>query len=138
MGYSRVCGDQSMIKQFALALLLLTTCLIATQPAVQAKDLFSDACNQTSAADAAACKDKTDNNPLTGTNGTLIKIANIVSIIAGGAAVIILIISSLRYVISGGDSGKTQSAKEGIIGALVGLAIIVLARSLIGFVLSKL
>lgn len=126
-----------MIRHLALSLLLLITCLAVAQPAVQAKDLFGQACNQ-STANAAACKDNSGDNPLTGSGGALVGIANIVSIVAGGAAIIILIISAIRYITSGGDAGQVKSAREGVVGAIIGLAIIVLARSLIAFVLDRL
>jgi type IV secretory pathway VirB2 component (pilin) len=77
-------------------------------------------------------------NPLTGTNGLLYKVSTIVATVAGIVAVIIIIVSGLRYITSGGDSQKTASAKGTLIGSIIGLVIIVLAQSIITFVVRRL
>jgi Type IV secretion system pilin len=79
-----------------------------------------------------------NNDPVSGSNGLLAKITNIVSYVAGGAAIILLLVGSIRYITSGGDSGNVKKAKDTVFYALIGLAVIVVARSLILFVLSKL
>lgn len=61
----------------------------------------------------------------------------ILSIIAGIAAVIMLIIGGLKYVTSGGDSSSIASAKTSIIYALVGIVVVVLSQLLVKFVLTK-
>jgi len=85
---------------------------------------------------SSACSGGT-NDPVSGPNGVLKKITIIVATIAGIAAVIIIIISGLRFVMAGGDSQKIASARSAIIGALIGLVIIVLSASIITFVVSK-
>lgn len=77
-------------------------------------------------------------NPLTGPGGKLEAITSIIAYIAGVAAIIIIIVSAIRFITAGGDSGKAASARSTLTGALIGLAIIVLAKVLIDFVLSKL
>ena len=89
------------------------------------------------AAKSAVCQDNTDKNPLTGDGGVLIGIANIIALIAGAAAVIVLIVSSIRYITSGGDQQKVSSAKSTLINALIGIAVIVLGRTLIVYVLNR-
>ena len=68
---------------------------------------------------------------------TIGHVINILSIIAGVAAVIMIIIGGLRYIISGGDSNSTSGAKNTIIYALVGLVVAVLAQALVRFVLEQ-
>jgi hypothetical protein len=126
-----------MIKQILLAVMLMF-CTLALPPAVKAADLFNKVCGEAGTGDSAACQGNNGNNPVAGTDGAIVHIANIIAIIAGGAAVIILLVSAIRYITSGGDAGKAKSARDGIVGALIGLAIIVLARSIIAFVLGKL
>lgn len=88
---------------------------------------------------SATCKSYNGTtNPLTGTNGTLYKITTIVATIAGIAAIFIIIISGVRYMTSGGDTQKVAAAKGTLIGAIVGLVIIVLAQTIITFVVRKL
>ena len=77
-------------------------------------------------------------NPLFGPDGILTKVANIFSLITGIIAVFMLIISGLRYVNSSGDPAKTASARSGIIYAAVGVAVAVVAQSVVRFVLTKL
>jgi hypothetical protein len=70
--------------------------------------------------------------------GSLIStVINILSVIVGAVAVIMIIIGGLKYITSGGESSKTASAKNTIIYALVGLVIAALAQVLIHFVLTK-
>lgn len=64
-------------------------------------------------------------------------VINILSLIVGAAAVIMVIIGGLRYIISSGDSNASNSARNTIIYALVGLAIASLAQVLVHFVLYK-
>ena len=66
------------------------------------------------------------------------KVVNLVAVIAGAAAVIIIILAGLRYIQSGGNSEDVTGARRAIIYAVVGLIFIVLARSLIALVLKGL
>jgi type IV secretion system pilin len=72
-----------------------------------------------------------------GLNDLLKTVLNILSLIVGIAAVIMIIVGGFRYVTSGGDSSGTASAKNTIIYAIVGLVIAVLAQVLVQFVLDK-
>jgi hypothetical protein len=67
-------------------------------------------------------------------NGQLNNILNIAFNILGGLALLMIVISGLRYVVSAGDSQKAKQAREGIIFALVGLAIAVTAKAIITFI----
>lgn len=73
----------------------------------------------------------------TGVNDVLRTVVNILSIILGIAAVIMIIIGGLKYVTSGGDSSKTASAKNTIIYALIGLVVALLAQVLVHFVIDR-
>jgi Type IV secretion system pilin len=124
-----------MIKRLALVLTLLVALMTAT-PAY-AYDFFGSACNGDTG-NTATCKDNTGSNPLVGDNGLILKIANIIAFIAGAAAVIIILISALRFITAGGDANKAAEARSTLLGAVIGIAVIVLAKVLIDFVLSKL
>lgn len=73
----------------------------------------------------------------TGISGLVGAIVNILSLIVGIAAVIMLIIGGLKYVTSGGDSNAISSAKNTILYALVGVVVAVLAQFLVHFVINK-
>ena len=78
----------------------------------------------------------------TGSTNPVIRVLRIaISIIAlaiGVAAVVVIIVSALKLVLGGGDPKEVQSARSGIIYALVGLVVAVVAQSLVAFVLNKL
>lgn len=68
-------------------------------------------------------------------NDTLQTVVNLLSLAVGIAATIVIIISGLKYIISGGESNKVSNAKSSLLYALVGLAIAALTQLLIHFVL---
>jgi hypothetical protein len=95
-------------------------------------------CNEPGAPTSAYCNETNNTtNNITGTGGIILKAVNIISIIAGVAAVAVIIIGGLRYVLSGGDSNATKGAKDMIIFAIVGLVVIVAAQGIILFVTGK-
>ena len=59
-----------------------------------------------------------------------------IAAIAGFAAVVVILISGVRYMTAGGDAQKATGARHTLIGALVGLAIISFASLIIMFVIS--
>ncbi len=60
----------------------------------------------------------------------------ILSIIAGAAAIIMIIVGGLKYITSGGDSNAVSSAKSTLIYALIGVAVAAIAQFLVHFVLT--
>ncbi len=64
-------------------------------------------------------------------------IVNVFSVIVGVIAVVMIIYGGLRYITSGGDSGKITNAKNTIIYAVIGLIIVALAQFIVQFVLGK-
>jgi len=55
--------------------------------------------------------------------------------IVGALAFLLILIAALRYVINGGDPNKVTEAKRMIAYTLVGVAVIVLAATIVGYVL---
>jgi hypothetical protein len=62
---------------------------------------------------------------------------NVLSLVVGIVAVIMVIIGGMKYVSSQGDSSGIASAKNTIIYALVGLIIVALAQVIVRFVLQR-
>ncbi len=90
--------------------------------------------------DNTGCNQPT--NPDGSPSGTsvegIIKTAiNLISVVVGVIAVIMIIIGGLRYITSGGDSAKTASAKDTILYAIIGLVIVALAQVIVKYVLNK-
>ncbi len=128
-----------MIRKIILSLSILAASLTPLVPVpVLAFNPFEDVCNSAGSSSAVCQEQKNGNtNPLTGPNGLFFGISRIIAIIAGTSAVIIVIVSGLRFVTSGGDPAKAKAAKDALVAALVGLVIIVLAGSIISLVLSR-
>jgi hypothetical protein len=66
------------------------------------------------------------------------KVANILIFLVGAVSVIMLIIGGFRYVVSGGDSQKVESAKNTILYAIVGIVVSILAFAAVNFVVGQL
>lgn len=64
------------------------------------------------------------------------RIVNLLSIIVGVVAVIMIIVGGFRYITSGGESGNVSGAKNTLIYAIVGLVIVALAQFIVHFVLN--
>ena len=78
---------------------------------------------------------KTDGGP---TVDKVIRTAiNFFSIIVGLISVVMIIISGVKFVTSGGSTEKVASAKNTIIYAVIGLIIVAFAQIIVQFVLSK-
>lgn len=111
-------------------------------PAFAQVNVFDKACQDANGAPRPGAKDSTicqtnGADPISGSNGIILKAANIISYLAGIAAVILIIVGGLMYVLSNGDSSKISDAKTTIIYALVGLVIVVAARSIVIFFINK-
>jgi hypothetical protein len=128
-----------MMKLLRLGIvMLLTLSFLGFAPHTSAQvDPLKAACDSDAVAtvesNSPTCNRSTTNT-LTGESGLLFKVARVISIIAGAAAVIVLILGGIKYINSGGDAQKVASAKTTIIGAAVGLLIITLAQVIITFV----
>ena len=71
-----------------------------------------------------------------GVNSLVQNIVNILSMIVGIAAVIMIIIAGLKYVTSNGDSGSVSSAKSTLMYAIIGIIVAALAQVLVRIALS--
>lgn len=70
-------------------------------------------------------------------NNALSGILKTVYYAAGTVSVLVIIISSVFYVISQGDPSKTKRAKDGILYAVVGLVIVLVAFIITNFVIGR-
>lgn len=117
--------------------LLLMVGLAIVMPAgtAQAVNFFEDACSR-GGEGSPAC-DATGANELTGSNGVITRVTNIIAVISGITAIGFMVYAGFTYVTSGGDTSKIGTAKSTIIYALVGLIIIGFSRTIILFVISR-
>lgn len=92
---------------------------------------------QGAAANSAVCQENnTTNDPVTGADGLILKVANIITVLAGAAAVIVIVLGGLRLIRSGGNSEAVASGRRAIIYSLVGIVVILISRILVGLILS--
>lgn len=125
-----------LVSVFAAALLLLPVASVSA-----AEIIDPDLCKSTP--NSTLCQDSNQtqgikNNSLFGPDGVLTKAASLLAKIVGIVSVIMVIIGGLKYVLASGDPSNISSAKNTIMYALVGLAVAVVAQSIIVFVLNRL
>jgi hypothetical protein len=128
-----------------MSLILAMTILTAAPLSAGAFHPFGGACGGDNAGEAVACKNDEDAIASKGPQELLLKITRIVAYIAGALAIIVLIVSAIRFITAGSDvstGSRTdtdiEEARRGIAGALIGLAVIVLAQVIIAYVIRRL
>lgn len=97
-------------------------------------------CNNPDATQTPAiCNDAkpTASDPVFGSNGIVTVVVRILSFIVGFLAIILVVIQGFKLTISGGDPQAAAKARSGLIYALVGLMVAVLAQVIADFVLNK-
>ena len=83
----------------------------------------------------------TNTCPTTGAGKTLTdyvaEVINVISIVVGAVAVVMIIVGGFRYVASGGKDTAVAGAKTTIMYALIGLVVVALAQVIVRYVLTK-
>lgn len=69
-------------------------------------------------------------------NGVLKSVINLLTLVVGILAVIMIIVAAARFITSGGDASKVSGAKNALVFALVGLVVVALAQMIVHFVLT--
>ncbi len=141
-----------MIRRFAISLSALSALFISSflmsasavttnplNPACQTNDLTrnSEICQQS--------QTQGTTNPVSGPKGIINTAANIIALIAGIGAVIVIIISGFYFVTAGGtapgqrsaDPNRLKTAKSALSGAIVGLIIVSLAWAIVRFITDR-
>lgn len=134
----------NLIKSLILILCVLAP-MAMTSPAVYADDskLFA-ACQQLAQQNkdnkdykpSAICASQgTTKNPV---NHILHVATDIIALLTGVAAVILIILSGISMITSSGNSEAVGNARKRIVNALIGLVIVALAWTIISFATDKL
>ena len=136
-----------MIKLLT-AILLTCVVLVGFSGNVFAQDeLFSDVCKG-KAASSPVCKDQEKagstnaDNPIAGPEGIIQDAADIVAMVTGIIAVVMIVASGLMFITAGGTGFKSQSgsptkaakARSMLLYSVVGLVIVAAAWTIITFV----
>ena len=100
-----------------------------------AADPKTEACNAIQQVDGGgACDQDAAKNEF---SDIVKSIIGILSLLVGAVSVIMVILGGFKYVTSNGDSNSTKSAKDTIMYALIGLALVGFAQTIVRFVWSK-
>ena len=127
----------SLVGIFAMPL-AITVPVMATDQQNINSNLCSGANSlSTTGADTGGCDTLKSTNPGSTLDNDIKAVLNILSIIVGIIAVIMIIVGGFRYVTSGGKEESVKGAKNAILYAIIGLVIVALAQIIVRFVLSK-
>ena len=103
-------------------------------------DPLGQACKQTP--DSTACKESQKGQEADNANSPVTKIvndvANIIAVATAVISVIVIVVAGFTVVLSTGESAKVSSARDAIIYAAVGLAVVAMARSVVVFIVNRL
>lgn len=122
-----------MKKYLLIALAIVLSFVFVVHMPHAFADTSSDICNGVGLT-GGSCDGGTANKSI---NSIIKVVVQILSLIVGVAAVIMIIIGGLRFVTSSGDAQKAASARNTIIYAGVGLVVAALAQVIVAFVLTK-
>lgn len=123
-----------------IASLIGVILVVSTSPAHASPTYFAatakeQSCNalQSISPDGGSCDQSTGRSA-----GELMKLViNLLSLVAGIVAVIMLIVSGFKYVTSQGDSNQIASAKRSLIYAIAGLVVVAFSQAIVQFVLTR-
>ena len=124
-----------------LFIALLFTLFILLVPGAVYADTATDittACNAAEGTPSYCSSKDVASNPLTGKNGIITKLINAVAFVTGVVAVGVIVYAGGVFVMSRGDTAKITTARQTILYAVIGLIVIIVARQLVIFILSKL
>ena len=99
---------------------------------VNAANVLSTLCKSATAKNSTVCQDSSTNgqpvsNPFSSTIKTVV---NVFSVVLGIAAIIVILISSLRMIVAGGDPQTINSSRNAILYALIGLFVAISAGAI--------
>jgi len=130
----------SMLNSFkVLVISIMTLGLLSILVPARSYALFDNsknqACNGVALTSSGAdCNVKSNGKTL---SDILAQALDILSIVVGIVAVLMIIVGGLRFVLSGGDSNNTTSARNTVLYAVIGLVIVFLAQIIVKFVLRR-
>jgi len=127
-----------MKRVLILTLTFLTLGLGFMLANVHVVDAQTDA-NKTAACEGLALTGTTCDSTTSsdGVSSTIKLVINVLSLVVGVAAVIMIIVGGLKYILSQGEGSNTASAKNTILYAIVGLVVVALAQVIVRFVINK-
>lgn len=128
-----------MIKRIISIFTLSLISLLGMISVTYAYSPVGDVCYGRAEKESAACvSESPGKDPLSGEDGIILRAVDIVSYVAGVAAVIVIVYSGIKLASSRGDAQKISNARGTLQDALVGLIVIALANVLIVYFVKEL
>jgi uncharacterized membrane protein len=127
---------KSLLNKLKLAITVMimgTTLLVPATALAQTKEDICKGVDFTGANDCISGGAGAE----TKVEGIVETVINILSLVVGVIAVIMIIVGGLKYITSSGDSNNVNSAKNTILYAIVGLVIVAMAQFIVRFVLGR-
>lgn len=127
---------KKLLNRIAISLALIGVFAFSLVPATVSAAGKDDICRGVNLASGAS---GTNCDPVgtTTIESTIATVINLLSLVVGVVAVIMVIIGGLKYIMSSGDASNVTSAKNTILYALIGLVVVALAQIIVRFVLNK-
>jgi hypothetical protein len=115
---------------------IVTICVsgFVVSSSAAAFDPIYNPCQQPGASTSSACSSDQASGSSIPVVGDVI---DVISLAAGIAAIIMIIIASIEFITSGGEPQKVASARNSILGAFVGLVIVVISQAIVHFIIYR-
>lgn len=125
------------IKVLSLVAIMTFSFMLFRAPVASAQfsNATDEACAGLAIDDGSFINCDEENN--TKVDSLLKTLLNLLSIIAGFIAVLMIILAGIKFITSEGDASKVSSAKNSIIYAIVGVIIVVISQALILMVINR-
>jgi len=127
---------KKLLLLFLVALAVVGVGLMQTQSA-GAEEILNEACSG-AAGSSTVCKTQVSDNPVSGPGSIINRVTRVVAVAAGAIAVIIIIVSGIRFTTSHGDPQSVNAAKNTLLYAIIGLIVIIAAQAIISYVVTRL
>jgi hypothetical protein len=124
----------SLRKATILSLITFVALIIFPISIFAATDPTLEVCQNLNPIPAGCAKTQ---ETVSGKDGVILKAADIIAVLTGIAAVIMIILGGLRYIFSSGDSNKVNTAKNQIIFAVIGIVVVLVSRSIVVFIINR-
>lgn len=121
------------IKFYIVALAIFVTSFVA----LPASAGLIDPCSDPDLSTSELCQAAAGDDQLFGADSIWNNILNALTFIVGAVAVLMIIIGSIRYAVSGGEQAQITAAKNTIIYAAIALIVAVMANAIVNFVLTN-
>ncbi len=100
-------------------------------------DPLEAACAENSSSPACVESQRGQNQTENPVTETVNNVANLIAIATAVVSVIVIIVAGITMVLSSGEASSIKSARDAIIFASVGMVIVVLARSIVVFIVNR-